>query len=92
MSLRSFPSAITRFPALPAESFAVRAAATDGPIGSITLGTSQLAGRGASGDVTAISLGTGVSMSGTTLNVSGGVIVGAAIGLVQMIRQVNYQM
>lgn len=56
---------------------------------------SLLLGRGAGaggGDVEEISLGAGLSMSTTTLVATGSFITGAAVGLVQMIRQTNYQM
>lgn len=49
-----------------------RAAATSGDLGEVALAVSQLIGRGASGDVSAISLGTGLQMSGTTLSLTGG--------------------
>lgn len=56
---------------------------------------SLLLGRGAGGgggDPQEISLGAGLSMSTTTLVATGSFITGAAIGLVQMVRQANYQM
>lgn len=56
---------------------------------------SRLLGRGSaggSGDVEEITLGTGITMSGTALQVSSAPVVAGAIGLIQMIRQTNYQM
>lgn len=55
-----------------ANSVLARAAGTDGDVSAVALSASQLLGRGASGDVAAITLGTNLSMSGTTLNASGG--------------------
>lgn len=74
------------------ESFIGRVASTSGVLSEVTLAASQLAGRGSSGDIAAISLGSNMTMSGTTLSASGGTIVSSAIGLIQMIRQTNYQM
>jgi hypothetical protein len=55
-----------------ANSVLARAAGTDGDVSAVALAASQLLGRGATGDVAPIVLGTGLSMTGATLNASGG--------------------
>ena len=55
-----------------ANSILARAAATNGAVGEVAIGLSQLFGRGASGDLSAITLGTNLSMSGSTLNAAAG--------------------
>lgn len=57
-----------KFQNVGANSFLGRIANTTGDVSELTLSSSQLAGRGSSGDITAISLGSGLTMSGSTLS------------------------
>lgn len=66
-----------------ANSVPARAAGTSGDLSEVSLSASQLLGRGSSGDIAAITLGTGLSMSGTTISVSN---VGITRGQVEMAR------
>lgn len=61
-----------------ANSVLARAAGTSGDVGEVALSASQLLGRGSTGDVAAITLGSNLSMSGTTLSSSGGYAAGSS--------------
>lgn len=55
-----------------ANSVLARADSSSGDVSAVAISASQLFGRGSTGDLTPITLGAGLTMSGTTLHVSGG--------------------
>lgn len=62
----------TKLADMPANTIKVRSGATPGDPQDLPINANQLVGRGQSGDISTIALGTNLSMSGNTLNATGG--------------------
>lgn len=62
----------TKLANMPANSVKVRAAATNGVPSDVALAASQLLGRGATGDVAAIAVGNGLSITANTIGILDG--------------------